>query len=68
MTAPRAADLPVGSRVRNDSGDLIAVRFTHAIDGWRVNGLGAFWDHEIDEWLTTGGHAEVLRVGDGGGR
>lgn len=66
MTAPRAADLPGGSKVRDGSGDLIAVKVS--IDKWHVSGLGPFWSYEIDDWLASGNHAKVLRVGDGSGQ
>ncbi len=66
MSTPRAADLPVGSRVRRNSGDRIAVRTKCDPYGWWVSGIGAFWNYEIDAWLADG--AQVLRVGDGSGQ
>ena len=64
MTASRSADLPVGSKVRSSSGDLIATRISGGTgEAWIAGGLGTFWNCEIDDWLREG--AQVLRVGDG---
>lgn len=65
MATPRAAGMPIDTRVRSDTGDLIAVKRDHSGRGWAVIGLGRFYDGEIDAWMDAG--AEVLRVGDGGG-
>lgn len=68
VSAPRAADLPVGSVVRSASSDLLATkrRDTVGHNAWDVQGLGPFYNHEIDRWLNMGG--TLVRVGDGSGQ
>lgn len=61
MTAPRAANLPVGTEVR--AGRLL-LRLAHGRKPWRAVGGARFSHAELDE-LFDAGDARVLRVGDG---
>lgn len=58
---PRAADLPVGSKVVHN-GDTIT-RDRPGIDGWWGPPQGYYTDHEVDAMLAAG--AKVFRVGHG---
>lgn len=59
MTAPRAADLPVGSKV-----ELGGRTYTRILRGRRwQRGLDVYLTSEVQSMLNAG--ATVLRVGDG---
>jgi hypothetical protein len=70
VTAPRAADLPVGSVVVDDDRHLVWIavpRRSSAYGRWSVSGAQSFVsDGDVDAAL--GYTAEVLRVGDGSAR
>lgn len=74
MSAPRAADLPVGSVVADRRRAFIKTEMNLGLDrdNWRCTSGSTWSDHEIDDWRDPGGHvaefsgpAVVLRVGDG---
>ena len=65
MSAPRAADLPVGSVVAAAS--TVWIRTENGPLAWASIGRAArFGDRSIDQEISHG--AQVLRVGDGSDR
>lgn len=61
MNAPRAVDLPIGSRVGHQGRTYIRDRSDE--QGWQCGPFGFYLTAEIQSMLNNG--AKVLRVGDG---
>jgi hypothetical protein len=71
MSAPRAADLPVGSVVEHGQHDGYAVRYYRTARNpnfqWESEFGGTLY-HDSDVQRSLDDGAEVLRVGDGSDR